>query len=106
MTATLPLIRMNHQVAVERPGGEPLVISHIIGIGRNYAAHADEQGADVPERPMLFTKNPASACLDGDEIVIPEICANQEQVDYEAELAVIIGEACCDVPEAEALAHG
>lgn len=90
-------------VAVDRPGDEPLLIRHIIGVGRNYAAHADEQGVERPEHPMLFTKNPASAILAGADIVIPTICQDREQVDYEGELAVVIGRRCKDVPLGEAL---
>ncbi len=105
----MKLVRVGHGVAVERDGGAPLGLGHIIGIGRNYADHASEMGGKAPERPMYFTKNPCSACLDGDEIVIPDLCRDGatggEQVDYEAELAVIIGTACKDVPAARALEH-
>ncbi|MBL0920834.1 MAG: fumarylacetoacetate hydrolase family protein [Phycisphaerales bacterium] len=89
-------------VVVVAPGMEPLPIRHIIGIGRNYAEHAKEQGAKPPDRPMVFTKNPASACLSGDDIVIPRACADREQVDYEGELAVLIGRPCRDAAEADA----
>lgn len=99
----MELIRTEYGVGVERPGAEPLPVRHIIGIGRNYAEHATEQGAETPERPMVFTKNPASACLDGDEIVVPRVCQDRDQVDYEAELAVVIGRAAKDVAEHEAL---
>jgi len=86
-------------VSILVDGGDPVPIRHIIGVGRNYAAHADEQGAERPERPMLFTKNPASIGLPGDDIVIPRVCQDREQVDYEGELAVVIGEPARDVPE-------
>ncbi|MBL0928013.1 MAG: fumarylacetoacetate hydrolase family protein [Phycisphaerales bacterium] len=95
------LIRTDLGVAAETPGG-PLPIRHIIGIGRNYAEHAAEQGADVPDRPMVFTKNPASACLSGDDIVVPRVCQDREQADYEGELAVILGRRARDVSEAQA----
>ena len=102
------LIKTELGVSVETGDGL-LPIRHIIGIGRNYAEHATEQGADVPDRPMIFTKNPAAACLDGDDIVIPDLCRDEatggEQVDYEAELAVVIGRAAKDVGEADALSH-
>lgn len=84
------------RVAVRMPGRE-LLLHTILGIGRNYAEHAAEQGAGVPDRPMVFSKNAASACLDGDDIVIPEVCADREQVDYEGELAFIIGRPARDV---------
>lgn len=85
------LIRTEHGVAIVKPTGEPVLIRHIIGIGMNYAAHAHEQGKGVPERPVIFTKNPMAASLHGDDIVIPLICQDRPQVDFEAELAVIIG---------------
>ena len=76
----------------------------ILCIGKNYADHAAEMGGAAPERLVLFMKNPASACGDGDAIVIPAICdENGPQVDYEGELAVIVGRDCRDVPEDRAL---
>jgi 2-keto-4-pentenoate hydratase/2-oxohepta-3-ene-1,7-dioic acid hydratase in catechol pathway len=76
----------------------------ILAVGRNYADHAAELGAAAPERIMLFLKNPACACGDGVPIVIPPICDDHgPQVDFEGELAVVIGRTCRDVPEREAL---
>lgn len=100
---------MEHGVAVDA-GAEGLIPLHyIIGIGRNYAAHAAEQGAAVPERPMVFVKSPASLVLDGEAIEIPPACVDPttggEQTDYEAELAVVIGRAARDVPAERALEH-
>ena len=101
------LIQTNLGVSIVLESGDELPIRHIIGIGRNYAAHAHEQDADVPERPMIFTKNPAAACLDGNAIVIPPLCRDDatggDQVDFEAELAVIIGKHAKDVSETNAL---
>lgn len=103
------LLKRNEKgVNVERAGAEPLHLTHVIGIGRNYAEHASEMGGEVPERPMYFTKNPASISLDSDPIVIPPICRDEatggpEQVDFEAELALIIGEPAKDVSEDDAL---
>lgn len=104
------LYRENGLVHVERPGMAGLPLIHIIGIGRNYAEHASEQGASVPDRPMYFTKNPASLTLDGEPIIIPAACVDPqtggpEQVDFEAELAVVIGTPARDVDESEALSH-
>ena len=87
------------------PGAGPLPLRHIVGIGRNYAEHAKEQAADVPERPMVFTKNPMAACLDGEEIVVPRVCQDREQVDWEAELAVVIGTDAKDVSMDRAISH-
>jgi 2-keto-4-pentenoate hydratase/2-oxohepta-3-ene-1,7-dioic acid hydratase in catechol pathway len=85
------LIKTPYGVDVELSAGRRLEIRHIIGIGLNYAAHAHEQGKGVPERPVLFSKNPFSAVLHGDAIVIPRICQDKPQVDFEAELGVLIG---------------
>lgn len=75
----------------------------ILCIGKNYADHAAEMGGKAPERLVLFLKNPASACGDGDAIVIPAVCDEHgPQVDFEGELAVIIGRTCRDVSERDA----
>jgi len=96
------LVKSQYGVAVELPSGDLLPIGHIIGVGRNYVEHAAEQGAEPPKRPMIFTKNPASAILDQDDIVIPKICQDREQVDFEGELALVIGKPCRDISETEA----
>jgi 2-keto-4-pentenoate hydratase/2-oxohepta-3-ene-1,7-dioic acid hydratase in catechol pathway len=83
-------IRTSLGLAVDRPGQETLPIRHIIGVGMNYAAHAREQGKAPPERIVYFTKNPMAGALDGDEIVVPKICQDREQVDFEAELAFVV----------------
>jgi 2-keto-4-pentenoate hydratase/2-oxohepta-3-ene-1,7-dioic acid hydratase in catechol pathway len=103
------LIRIETGVAVQLQGGETLPIRHIIGIGMNYAAHAKEQGKGVPERPVLFTKNPYSASLSGESIVIPKVCQDRPQLDFECELGVIVGRhpsgaMVRDVPKSESLA--
>jgi len=98
----MELVSAQYGVAVHLEGGGLLPIVHIMGIGRNYAEHAKEQGLEAPDRPMVFTKNPASACLSGEEIVIPAICQDREQVDFEGELGVILGKACKDVSLGEA----
>ena len=73
-------------------------------IGRNYADHAKELGHATPSRPLLFMKNPASVIGDGEEIVIPEICRDPgPQVDWEGELAVIIGADARDLDRETAL---
>ena len=102
---------------VLRPGDEPLPILQVLGIGRNYAEHATEQGADVPDRPLVFTKNLNAVCFHGDDVIIPRVCTDRalaggefdgerEQVDYEGELAVVLGDDCFDIPEADVLAPG
>jgi acylpyruvate hydrolase len=74
----------------------------IICLGRNYAAHAKEGGADPLEYPILFFK-PASALVGaGGTVVVPPVT---EKADYEGELAVIIGRTCKQVTAGEALAY-
>jgi len=76
----------------------------IYGIGLNYRAHAEEQGARIPERPIVFSK-PATAIQDpGGPILLPR-AAHSNKVDYECELAVVIGKACKNVKRRDALAH-
>jgi len=60
----------------------------IVCVGLNYRDHADEQGVALPERPLLFAKWPNTLIGNGDPIRIPPI---SKQVDYEAELGVVIG---------------
>jgi 2-keto-4-pentenoate hydratase/2-oxohepta-3-ene-1,7-dioic acid hydratase in catechol pathway len=76
----------------------------IFGIGRNYADHAAEMRGELPDRPLVFMKNPASVLENGEPIVIPPVCREPEQVDYEGELAVILERDCRDASEADGLA--
>ncbi len=76
----------------------------ILAIGRNYAEHAKEMGSAPPVRPIVFFKNPASVVGNGDPIQIPPICQEGgPQVDFEGELAVVLGKDCRDVAESDAL---
>ena len=76
--------------------------SEILAIGRNYAEHAAEGGSDLPKAPLLFNKLPNALNAHRKPIVLPSIST---QVDFEAELAVIIGRRAKRVSEAEALDH-
>jgi len=77
----------------------PCLPSKIIGVGRNYADHAAELGNSVPKEPLLFFK-PPSALNDPDgDIVYP---SQSKRVDFEGELAVVIGKRCRDVPATRA----
>lgn len=95
---THALVLHDHSVAVDL-GSRLLPVRQILGVGLNYAHHAEEQGLEPPERPLIFTKNPAAATIAGEAIVIPEICNDREQVDFEAELAVVIGQATLNATE-------
>jgi len=76
----------------------------ILAVGRNYADHAREMGGTIDPHPTVFMKNPAAVIGDGEAIEIPPICREHgPQVDFEGELAIVIGEACRDVPEPDAL---
>ncbi len=68
-------------MGIARPG-------KIIGVGRNYVEHAAELGNTVPQQPLLFLKPPSTMIGDGDPIVLPP---ESKQVDFEAEIGVVIG---------------
>jgi 2-keto-4-pentenoate hydratase/2-oxohepta-3-ene-1,7-dioic acid hydratase in catechol pathway len=75
----------------------------IICLGLNYRDHAEETGQEIPTAPMWFAKFANSLIGSGQEIVLPP--AHAEYVDYEAELAVVIGKRANRVSAAEALSH-
>jgi 2-keto-4-pentenoate hydratase/2-oxohepta-3-ene-1,7-dioic acid hydratase in catechol pathway len=74
----------------------PVLPSKIIAVGRNYAEHARELGNEVPVAPMIFLKPSTCVIGPGEPITLPW---QSEQVEHEAELAVVIGRLCRDVPE-------
>ena len=92
-----------------QPAGDPIPLadvrllapviprSKIVGVGRNYADHAAEMGHDVPANPLLFLKPNTSVIGPGEPITYPPF---SENVHFEAELAVVIGRVCKDVPAA------
>ena len=80
----------------------PIQPTQILCIGLNYAKHAAESGAKVPERPVLFVKGINALQNPGDPIEIPTKLASDE-VDYECELAVVIGKPCKNVSRENAL---
>ena len=72
--------------------------SKVVGIGRNYVAHAEELGNEVPSEPMFFLKPNTSVVGPGDPIVYP---AATQDLHFEGELCVVIGRICKDVPVAD-----
>ncbi len=72
----------------------------VICLGLNYRDHAAESNMPVPEEPVLFSKFPSSLIGHGGTIVLPEV---SDEVDYEAELVVVIGRAGRDVPREQAM---
>ncbi|HEY9729082.1 MAG TPA: fumarylacetoacetate hydrolase family protein [Chroococcales cyanobacterium] len=85
------------------PGGyellAPCAPTKIVAVGKNYADHAAEMGTPVPEEPMLFLKPPTAITASGREIQYPP---QSQRVDYEGELALVIGAPCTDCTPAEA----
>ena len=76
--------------------------SKVVCVGRNYRDHAAELGNDVPTAPMLFFKPNTSVIGPGDSIVLPP---QSERVDFEGELAAVIGRITKNVPAERALEH-
>lgn len=76
--------------------------SKIVCVGRNYRAHAEELGSDVPDAPLLFLKATSSILSSGMPIRVP---AWAGRVDYEGEIAVVIGAAARRVAERDAWRH-
>jgi len=98
-------LRPTGRIAVQAQRLAPLVPANIFCIGLNYRAHAAETGAKLPESPVVFMK-PSSALADPDsEIRLPACCTRGPEVDYEAELAVVIGKAARNVEPGRALEH-
>ena len=77
----------------------PLRPGKIVALGRNYAAHAAETGAETPEEPIIFSKSPSACIGDGEPIIVRE---SYGRVDHEGELAVVIGRTAKYVAEDEA----
>jgi len=69
--------------------------SKVVGIGKNYAAHAAEMGSEAPKEPLMFLKPNTSVVGPGDPVFYPR---QSSEVHYEGELAVVIGRICRDVP--------
>jgi 2-keto-4-pentenoate hydratase/2-oxohepta-3-ene-1,7-dioic acid hydratase in catechol pathway len=78
----------------------PVLPSKVVAIGRNYAEHAREQGAEVPAEPVIFLKPSTSVIGPDDPVVRPE---GVGQVDYEGELAVIVGKLVRRLEPADAI---
>ncbi len=83
----------------------PCAPSKVIAVGRNYAKHAAELNNDIPERPLLFMKPPTAVIAHEAAIYYP---AQSQRVDYEGELALVIGGRCykCEATEARSKIWG
>lgn len=80
----------------------PCEPSKILAIGFNYAAHAAEGGKTPPDEPVLFMKAPTAIIAHGDPIVLPSL---DRRTDHEAELVVVMGKKCKNVPREKALEY-
>jgi len=90
-----PLTSAHLRAPVAKPG-------KIVLVGLNYESHAREQGREPPSRPVFFLKSSNTVCGPGDPIVLPP---NSDQVDFEAEFAVVIGKRGKQIPEDRVYEH-
>ncbi|KKJ01143.1 fumarylacetoacetate hydrolase family protein [Prochlorothrix hollandica] len=75
----------------------PCAPGKVVAVGKNYAKHAAEMGGSVPQEPLIFLKPPTTVIADGETILYPP---QSQRVDYEGELALVIGDrVCCCTPE-------
>ena len=77
----------------------PILPSKVVAIGKNYAEHAREMGGEPPAEPVLFMKPSTAVIGHRETIAYPSL---SERVDFEGELAVVIGRLCRDVPASRA----
>ncbi|RFC66040.1 FAA hydrolase family protein [Fulvimarina endophytica] len=94
---SLPKIDPSHRLGC--PVGR---VGHFIAIGQNYAEHASELGNDLPSEPLVFSKAPSSISGPHDDIPIPP---GSTKLDWEVELAIVIGERAFAIEESEAMDH-
>lgn len=92
---TGPFVDGRPAAPIPRPG-------KVICIGLNYRDHARESGQEPPPEPVVFCKFPTSVIGPGDTVRLPAVC---QQVDYEAELVVVVGKAGKNIPREQAFEH-
>lgn len=90
-----PLSEIQYLPPVTRP-------QKILAIGANYRAHCEESGMPLPQKPIVFVKVPSALIAHGEAIVYPRIT---QELDYEGELAVVIGKRARNVPAEEAMSY-
>ncbi len=81
----------------------PLDPISVMCIGLNYERHAAEAGLPLPKYPALFMKNPAAVTGPFSNVIIPRVCSEKPEVDYEVELGVVIGKPAKNVSVDDAL---
>lgn len=77
-------------------------VRNFVAVGLNYADHAAETGADIPPEPILFNKAPSCIVGPNDDVQVPR---GSTKLDWEVELAVVIGDTCSYVDEKDALSY-
>lgn len=83
--------------------GVPIAhVPNLVCIGLNYTDHAEETGAPIPSQPILFNKHTGALCGANDDVIIPE---GSIKLDWEVELAFVIGRECWHVSETDALSY-
>lgn len=90
-------ISESHEVPEHATLLVPVLPTKIVCVGRNYADHAKELGNEAPSEPILFLKPPSALLAPGGTIVRPAV---SQRVDFEAELAIVIGRVATNVPAA------
>ncbi len=95
--ATLPLVEEGVRI-----GACVGKVGNFIGVGLNYADHARESNMPIPEEPIMFNKAPSCICGPYDDVILPQ---GSVKTDWEVELAIIIGEDCNCVSQADALEY-
>ncbi|HEY4374986.1 MAG TPA: fumarylacetoacetate hydrolase family protein [Burkholderiales bacterium] len=90
----LPLVSGNPRLGVPYTG-----ISKFVAIGLNYVDHAKEAGMPIPTEPILFNKWTTSICGPNDDTIIP---LGSTEMDWEVEIAIVIGSVCKEIKEADA----
>jgi len=92
---TLPEVREPVRYGVPVAG-----VPNVICIGLNYTDHAEETNAPIPSQPILFNKHSSALCGPNDPVILPP---GSTKLDWEVELAFVIGQHCWHVPEERAL---
>lgn len=95
--------RLTTQAAITGSLLAPVAAKQVLLVGINYASHAEEVGVGTPEEPMLGISSGESVVAQGATVLRP--AANPDFMDYEGEIAVVIGKACHKISEADAASH-
>ncbi|SDE41259.1 fumarylacetoacetate hydrolase family protein [Auraticoccus monumenti] len=99
LAGPVQLTGVRHELAAVRLLAPVIPRSKVVGVGRNFAAHAAELGNEVPGDPLIFLKPNTSVIGPEDQVVHPP---TTELLSYEGELAVVIGRICREVPASRA----